>query len=124
MAPTSTHFNQSVEPNLSGGSRRNRSRKYVRPATPNAQISIGTAETNSKVIPIPSPMWESNPMVIVGSANTVTGLAKSMKNANAILLSKSMIPNAKKSTTTASLIGKPVQKVGQRMPNPSFAGER
>jgi hypothetical protein len=61
-------------------------------------------------------------MVIVGSANTVTGLARSIKKARAILFSKSTIPNARKSTARASLIGKPVQKAGQRIPNPSFMG--
>jgi hypothetical protein len=62
-------------------------------------------------------------MVIVGSANTVTGLARSIKNASAILDSKSTIPNARKSTARASLIGKPVQQAGQRIPNPSFVGD-
>jgi hypothetical protein len=61
--------------------------------------------------------------VIVGRANTVTGLARSIKNAYTILFSNCTIPNARKSTTRISLIGKAVQKAGQRIPNPSFAGE-
>jgi hypothetical protein len=61
--------------------------------------------------------------VIVGSANTVTGLAKTIKNARAILVSKSTIPKARKSTARASLNGNPVQQAGQRMPNPSFVGD-
>jgi hypothetical protein len=44
-------------------------------------------------------------------------------NARAILVSKCTIPNARKSTAKASLIGKAVQKAGQRVPNPSFVGE-
>ena len=87
-------------------------------------MSIGIASKNSNAMPTPSPMCESNPIVIVGRANTVTELARSIKNASVILVSKCTIPNARKSTAKASLIGKPVQKAGQRMPNPSFVGDR
>jgi hypothetical protein len=34
-----------------------------------------------------------------------------------------MIPNAMNNTANASLNGKPVQKAGQRIPNPSFVGD-
>ena len=118
-----TFFSQCKKLYPSGGSRRNRSRKNVRPTTPSAQMSIGIASKNSNAMPAPSPMCEPNPMVIVGRANTVTGLARSIKNARASLVSKCMIPNARKSTAKASLIGKPVQKAGQRMPNPSLVGD-
>jgi len=61
--------------------------------------------------------------VIVGRANTVTGLARSIKNARKILVSKCTIPSARKTTAKASLIGNPVQNAGQRMPSPSFEGD-
>jgi hypothetical protein len=60
---------------------------------------------------------------MIGSANTVTGLARSIKKASPILSSNCMIPKARNNTANASLNGKPVQKAGQRIPNPSFVGE-
>src|SRR5262249_48422383 len=122
-APTTAVLIQRDQPIPSGGSSRNRSRKYVLATTPYAQMSTGMQSRNKSPIPTPSPMCESSPIMRIGRANTVTGLANTMTNPSAILASKLIRSMAMKRSAKASLIGNPVQKVNQRSCNASFTGE-
>src|SRR5687767_8111011 len=87
-------------------------------------MSMGMASRKSNAMPAPSPMCDSNPMEMIGRAKTVTELANSIKKASPNLFSKCITSMARKTSTNASLIGRPVQNAGHSTPRQIFVGEK
>src|SRR6478672_12140761 len=85
---------------------------------------MGIESRNNNAMPAPSPMCDSSPIVIIGTANTVTGLANTIKKPSPSRFSKCIRSMAKKTSTKASLIGRAVQKAGQSTPRPIFVGDK
>ena len=87
-APTIALLSQRERPMPSCGSRRSFSRNNVFTTTPVAQMSMGMQIRNSSAMPAPSPRCGSNTIARMGMANTVTGLARYIRNARPIRDSK------------------------------------
>ena len=71
-------------------------RRYVRPTSPNAQISTGIDSKNRNGKTAPSPKCDSKPIVMIGTAKTVTGLANNIRKARPNRSSKCIKPIAMK----------------------------
>src|SRR6188474_1391879 len=84
---------------------------------------MGIESRNNNAMPAPSPICDSRPIVMIGTANTVTGLANSIRKPSPSRFSKCIRSIAKKTSTKASLIGRPVQKADQSTPRPIFVGD-
>src|SRR6476659_477089 len=85
---------------------------------------MGIESRNSNAMPAPSPMCDSRPIVMTGTAKTVTGLANNIRKPSPRRFSKCIKSMAKKTSTKASLIGRPVQKADQSTPRPIFVGDK